>query len=462
MNKDPHRAYQPQGNIQKVFYSQDPEILVEGPVRTGKTRGILEKCYICAEKYPGCRILWVRKTKESIAESALQTFEDHVLPEGHYLLDGGSRSHKPKYVLRNGSEIVIGGMDKPSKILSSEYDIICAFEATELDENDWEHLATRNNNGVIPYNQCIADCNPAHPEHWLNIKALQQSIKRIPTTLKDNPKFYNEAAKDWTKAGHELLRRLQHLTGARKERLLRGLWVAYEGMVFDTWDQGVFVTDDNDFIPDTVVAGVDIGYHSPSSVVVIGANAYGQVRVLDEFYATKTLIRQLIDECKALQDRYDIDAFLVDPSSAEPIEEMRLGDLPAIGANNSVKPGIDTIASYLRIADDDKLCLTVSPKCINLIREFSSYRWKDKSAKEEPIKEADHALDALRYGMMYLHRTLEASAVVLHLNEEEFKKENRDPSGLAIEAGELVYDDSDTDDVEPVEVDEMERAGVWN
>lgn len=461
MNKDPHREYRPQGNIQKVFYSKDPEILVEGPVRTGKTRGILEKCYICAEKYPGCRILWVRKTKESIAESALQTFEDHVLPEGHYLLDGGSRSHKPKYVLRNGSEIVIGGMDKPSKILSSEYDIICAFEATEMEEDDWEHLSTRNNNGVMPYNQCFADCNPAHPEHWLNIKALKQSLTRITTTLKDNPKFYNEAGKDWTAAGYELLRRLEHLTGARKERLLRGLWVAYEGMVFDTWDQGVFVTTE-DFTVDTVVAGVDKGYPSPSSIIVIGANADGRVRVLDEFYASKTLPRQLIQEGNRLQEQYDIDAFLVDPSCADLIEEMRLGDLPAMAANNSVKAGIDTVAGYLRLLDDDKPHITVSPKCINLIREFSSYRWKDKSVREEPIKEADHALDALRYGMMYLHRTLEASAVVLHLNEEELRKEEREPSGLAIEAGELVYDDSDADDVEPVEVDEMERAGVWS
>lgn len=462
MNKDPHREYRPQGNLNQVFYCQEPEILIEGPVRTGKTRAILEKCYICAEKYPGCRILWVRKTKESIAESALQTFEDHVLPEGHYLLDGGSRSRKPKYVLRNGSEIVIGGMDKASKILSSEYDIICAFEATELDENDWEILSTRNNNGVMPYNQCLADCNPAHPEHWLNIKALKQSIKRIPTTLKDNPKFYNEAAKDWTVEGYKLLSRLERLTGPRQQRLVGGLWVAYEGMVYDTWDQNVYVTEDDGFVPDIVVAGVDKGYPNPSTIIVIGADANGKVRALDEFFDAKVLQGQLIQEGNELQKIYDIDAFLVDPSCADLIEEMRLGDLPAIGANNSVAAGIDTVAGYLCILEDDLPHLTVSPKCVNLIREFSSYRWKDKSVKEVPVKEADHALDALRYGIMYLHRILESSAAVLHLDEKAFKRENRTPSGLAIEKDELVGKEPDEGEDEPVKVDELERAGVWS
>ena len=37
----------------------------------------------------------------------------------------------------------------------------------------------------------------------------------------------------------------------------------------------------------------------------------------------------------------------------------------------------------------------MDPACENLINEFESYIWRDE--KDVPVKEHDHALDALRY-----------------------------------------------------------------
>jgi hypothetical protein len=45
---------------------------------------------------------------------------------------------------------MIGGMDKPTKIMSSEYDFIYVQEAIELTETDWENLTTRLRNGRCP------------------------------------------------------------------------------------------------------------------------------------------------------------------------------------------------------------------------------------------------------------------------------------------------------------------------
>jgi len=39
--------------------------------------------------------------------------------------------------------------------------------------------------------------------------------------------------------------------------------------------------------------------------------------------------------------------------------------------------------------------MTVEPTCINTINEFESYAWKPE--KDEPVKENDHILDAIRY-----------------------------------------------------------------
>lgn len=39
---------------------------------------------------------------------------------------------------------------------------------------------------------------------------------------------------------------------------------------------------------------------------------------------------------------------------------------------------------------------------VNLLDEIENYRWAEKQEqlKDEPVKEYDHAVDALRYGIM--------------------------------------------------------------
>ncbi|HLS00652.1 MAG TPA: hypothetical protein VK054_01520, partial [Beutenbergiaceae bacterium] len=84
-----------------------PEIMLAGPAGTGKSRASLEKIHLCAERYPGMRALIVRKTRVSLTQTGLVTFEDHVLPEGHPVLQGAQRSHRSTYQYPNGSEIVV-------------------------------------------------------------------------------------------------------------------------------------------------------------------------------------------------------------------------------------------------------------------------------------------------------------------------------------------------------------------
>ncbi|HET8522271.1 MAG TPA: phage terminase large subunit, partial [Thermomicrobiales bacterium] len=151
------RRYEPQGGARDLFFCTDKEVLLEGPAGTGKSLACLKKLDRNAVKYPGSRQLIVRKTRTSLTQTALITFEKQVIVAG-----GRVRFHTTRqaYLYPNGSEIVVGGLDKDSKVMSSEYDAIYVQEATELTEADWEALTTRLRNGVIPHQQLIADCNP--------------------------------------------------------------------------------------------------------------------------------------------------------------------------------------------------------------------------------------------------------------------------------------------------------------
>lgn len=65
-------------------------------------------------------------------------------------------------------------------------------------------------------------------------------------------------------------------------------------------------------------------------------------------------------------------------------------------ADNAVVDGIRTVAAFL----SQKRLFVYRKKCPNLLREFTTYVWDaqaQKRGEDRPLKQNDHALDALRY-----------------------------------------------------------------
>ena len=213
-------TYAPRGGALALFYCHDPEVLIEGPAGTGKSTAALEKLFLCATKYAGMRALIIRKTRASCTESVLVTWEHKVVPPGHPILNGPDRAHRQRYSFPNGSDIVIGGMDNVTRIMSTEFDLIYAPEAIEFTEDEIEQLTTRLRHGVMPYQQLIMDTNPGPPSHWLNQRCNAGRTTRILSRHEDNPTI-----------SLTYLNTLRALTGARRARLYEGRWAAQEGLV---------------------------------------------------------------------------------------------------------------------------------------------------------------------------------------------------------------------------------------
>ncbi len=224
--------YLARGACAELWRCRHPEAVISGPAGTGKSRACLEKLYTCAVKYPGSRFLLARKTRESLSEAALYTFEEKVLPENSQLAMGSQRRMRQRYELKNGSEIVVAGLDKPEKIMSTEYDMIYVQEATECEERDIEMLTTRLRNASMPYQQLLMDCNPDAPHHWLYQRAAAGRALLLESRHEDNPTV--------TPA---YLATLDALTGVRYQRLRLGLWVAAEGQVYEAWDPATHRVD---------------------------------------------------------------------------------------------------------------------------------------------------------------------------------------------------------------------------
>ena len=89
--------------------------------------------------------------------------------------------------------------------------------------------------------------------------------------------------------------------------------------------------------------------------------------------------------------------WIVDPSAASFRTELKRRMLPQYPGDNSVLDGIRVVGSLL-----GKNRLRVHSACKHLIEEISGYVWDDDAAKlgiDQPLKENDHGVDALRYAV---------------------------------------------------------------
>jgi len=415
------RPYQPRGAAVSVLYSHDPEVIVSGPAGTGKSRACLEKLFLCVNKYPATRALIIRKTRESLSETALVTWETKVVPARHPCLIGPQRRLRQHYAFSNGSEIIVGGLDKTSKVMSSEYDLIFVQEATELAESEWEALTTRLRNGKMPYQQLLADCNPGAPTHWLKQRANKGATKLLESRHEDNPEIWDEATGKYTAKGADYIAKLDALTGPRKPRLRHGIWAQAEGVVYTGWDPREHLVDRFNVPHDWPRYWViDFGYTTPFVWQEWAADHDGRLFLIREIYHTKGLVEDHAKRISELTLGSPRPRLIICDHDAEDRATLeRHLRMSTEAAQKAVSIGIQEVQKRLEFAGDSRARLFImrdavvardpdlvaasKPACT--AEEFDSYIWDvgaGRKGGEEPMKRDDHGLDATRYLCMHI------------------------------------------------------------
>lgn len=423
--------YKPYGAAENLIYDKSNEVVISGPAGTGKSLACLWKLYAIACKYPGCRLLVIRKTRASLTESILVTWESHVMGQENPLVSGASRQYRHSYKFPNGSEIVVGGLDNADRIMSTEYDIIYVAESTELREDEWEKLATRLRHGKVPYQQMIADCNPDAPTHWLKQRCDDGAAKMWESRHEDNPTLYDHESKEYTAHGIAYIDRLEALTGVRLERLRYGRWVAAEGVVYDGWDARVHLIDRFEVPPGwRRIRAIDFGYTNPFVCGWFAIDADGRMYLYRYTYRTQTLVEDHAREIKELSRGENIAATICD-HDAEGNATLRRYGVPTTNAKKSINTGLEAVAKRLRVAGDgrprlyvlrDSLVnadsdLLMSKRPYMVEQEFDCYSWPKtvdgKPVKELPVDKDNHGLDMIRYAAMHLESATAVRPLVL-------------------------------------------------
>jgi hypothetical protein len=438
--------YEPRGAARELFSRRESEVVLDGPAGTGKSLACLFRLHLAALRHPGIRCLIARKTAVSLGSTTLVTFESKVAAEalahGTVRWFGGSPREAASYRYSNKSRIVVGGLDKPEKVLSSEYDLIFVDEATELTVTDWETLSTRLRNGVLPWQQQLAACNPAMRTHWLNQRANTGTTRRLVSRHKDNPRYVNDDGTP-TAEGLDYFAKLDALTGVRRLRLRDGIWASAEGIIYEGWDEAVHLIDPFP-IPDSWPRwwSVDFGFTHVLVLQWWAEDPDGRLYLYREIYHSRRLVEdhardallavtepvpdveQLPDEdaLKAIEQgrrrwtEPEPEAIICDHDAEDRATLERHLGMSTEPAIKTVSDGIQAVQGRMRPAGDGKPRLFIMRGCTlrrdpvqdeakkpcSTAEEIPGYVWAVKPGaggelKEAPLKEDDDGCDAMRY-----------------------------------------------------------------
>lgn len=436
--------YEPRGAARELFRSRQSEVVMAGPAGTGKSLAALYRLHLAALHNPGIRCLVARKTAVSLGSTTLVTFENKVagaaLKAGIVKWFGGSPREAPAYRYSNGSKIIVGGLDKPEKVLSSEYDLVFVDEATELTETDWETLSTRLRNGKLSWQQQIAACNPGPPKHWLKQRADRGKVVMLHSRHVDNPAYMN-ADGSFTTAGVDYFDKLDALTGVRRLRLRDGKWAAAEGIIYEAFDEAVHVVDRRPIPASwTRWMSIDFGFTNPFVAQWWAEDPDGRLWLYREIYRTRRLVEdhardiltavtKCLKCCNARRSDHvcatceDCHTEWTEPKPRDIIcdhdaedratLERHLG-MSTSPAHKSVSDGIQAFQARLKVAGDGQPRLYLMRDAVlerdeeladaklptSTVEEITGYVWDSspgKAPKETPVKDNDHGMDAGRY-----------------------------------------------------------------
>jgi hypothetical protein len=368
-------------------------ILLFGGSRSGKTTVLAMALVYRAVRYAGSRHLICRlrakDARSSVLRETLLPWLDNTIGRANY----DYHKHNDVITLFNGSEIWIGGLgdrEQADKILGHEYNTIYFNEISQL---SYAAVTTAYSRLAMKVEGCrnvfLYDCNPGSPLHWAyKIFVLKKQFLSGEALIKPelyasmllNPDDNRENLPD-----DYIDDILDTLPEKQKARFKLGLWVKAEGVIYEKFDEGMMLDDDElPTVFDRYAAGQDFGLNIANVKIGVKDDV---VYVLDDCGAFNMTTKSFNDELHA-RNWFDVDfPVYCDPAGGERIQEITNG----VKANNSVDSGIDCICAKMERGQ-----FFVSKKCSGVLSEIWDYCRDEAGAI---VKVNDHYLDALRYAV---------------------------------------------------------------
>lgn len=242
-------------------------------------------------------------------------------------------------------------------------------------------------------------CNPETPMHWFKtFLDSDADIYQQSYTIYDNPFLDPEIVRNLEK---------EYAGTVFFQRFILGEWTLAEGLIYKHFSEEKNLYDKplSDEIRRRSIpyVAIDYGSANPTAFLYILYDPQDRVIYVDReyYYDGRHEVVQKTDadyaqDLLAFAQPEQTVAVIIDPSALSfRIAARRLG-YRVKEADNEVLNGIRDVSTLMSVGK-----LKVNADCQNLLKEIRTYAWDEKAAQQlgidKPIKQNDHAVDALRY-----------------------------------------------------------------
>lgn len=401
----------PQGKQRRSIVEAQARINIwDGAVRSGKTIGSIIRWLEHVARGPEGDLVMAGKTERTLKRNALDTITDIVGPD-QCRVNWGMGECK----IMGRRVYLLGANDARAeeKLRGLTLAGVYGDELTTWFPDFFSQALARLS---VRGAKFFGTTNPDVPSHWLKRdwldRAHELGIKHFHFTIEDNPALDPDYVASLKK----------EYVGVWYQRFILGLWVQAAGAIFDAWDEARFVVPE---LPPILRrwAAIDYGRYNPFVCQIQGLGDDGRVYVMHEYrYDGRAMKRQkseveyvkdVLKWYAALGEPSLPEYWFVDPSAVSFMSAMWQAEVQNVrAADNDVDPGLQLVASVISAAEDR---LRVHASVKGLREEFPGYSWDDKAATrgiEQPLKQNDHSMDALRYGLMGSRRIWSPARVV--------------------------------------------------
>lgn len=377
---------------------------------------------------PGKRI-WIVGPTYDLGEKEFRViWNDMIIGLGL----GKERSVKRSYAKKQGdlsmefpwgTRLEVRSADRPENLVGDGLDYVIMSEAAKHTEETWNRfirpaLSDKRGSATFSttpegqnwiYNIWQSGRNPNEPDYasW-----------QFPSW--DNPYVYPLGRED-----PEILSIERNTPKEIFDQEYGADFTSFSGKIFAEWDEQTHVreTKFNPMWPNYIA--FDWGFVNPMAAVEFQVDPMGRVHVWREHYKSRVRLKDFLGEMKARiqPDGYRLDLTFGDAADPEAVVSVSEDFAPCYAdplSKSNWREGVELVKGFLKLQDigeDDEYgtpqqepLLFVDHSCANLIREFNNYRTteppkgKERNPREDAQKYDDHALDALRYGMMHIFK----------------------------------------------------------
>jgi len=352
-----------------------------GGSSAGKTISILliliDKCI----KTPRLEVSVVAESIPALRRGSIKDFIK-IMKDTNRWIEGNFNQSTLKYTFTNDSYIEFFSTDQSDKLRGSRRNILFANECNNITWDAYLQLSIRTDG--IQY----LDWNPSSTFWYYKELQGREDVEELVLTYKDNEALSPDIVKQ--------------LESYREKALTSNYWSNWVSTYLDGQlgkTEGTIYQDYEiiDTIPDearTLCWAMDFGY-STDPTALVHILKYNDELIVDEVIYQKGLLNSDIAN---LMKSYDVKGeCYCDSAEPKSIAELRKYGFQA----RPVDKGKDSVNYGIQLVQQQKLKIT--RKSNNLINELENYSWKkDKNGGYErtPIDAHNHALDAMRYGIV--------------------------------------------------------------